>query len=104
MEFYWIRRMRDKISEIDLFGLYFRIEGADGLTPNGKHAIDGLLQKFGYKDVWDMAKQNGFSSPREMAHNFHFKNVRDYFVADGWGDRLERFDRNVTTLTPLKKR
>lgn len=80
--------------EWDIFGIQIRIVGADGLTPGERRSVDAIAQELGYKDVIHMAKENDFDSPREMAHNYSFKNTRDYFLGEGWFDRLAIFNRN----------
>lgn len=88
--------------EIDFLGIQVRVVGADGLTPSERRSVDGIVQTLGYSNVIEMAMENGFTSPRDMAHNFSYKNTRDYFLGDGWYDRLSTFDRNAAILEPLE--
>lgn len=80
--------------EWDRFGIQVRVVGADGLTPDERCAVDAIVETLGYKDVMQLARDSGFSSPREMAHNYSFKNTRDFFLGGGWYDRLREYDRN----------
>lgn len=89
--------------ELDLLGIQVRVVGADGLTPNERRAVDGIVQTLGYRDVVHLAKENGFASPRDMAHNFSFKNTRDYFLGEGWYDRLSHYDKNAKVVEASRK-
>lgn len=89
--------MKFDLTDFDIFGVQVRVVGADGLTKNEGRAIDAIVQKLGYKDVVELATENGFSSPREMAFNHSFKNVRDYFLGQGWYSRLVNYDKNAVS-------
>jgi len=86
--------------DFDRYGIQIRVVGVDGLTPNERKSVDAIVETLGYKDVMHLARENGFSSPKEMAHNYSFKNARDYFLGEGWYDRLSHYDRNAKVLNP----
>ncbi|MEK6926657.1 MAG: hypothetical protein AABW50_05255 [Nanoarchaeota archaeon] len=79
--------------EFDFWRIQFRWVGLDGLTKTERRAIDTIVENLGYPNVMAMATDNGYKSPREMAYNHSFKNVRDYFLGRGWYDRLAEYDR-----------
>lgn len=80
--------------------LELRLVNSDGLTKVERQAIDPIAKQLGYENVEVLAIEAGFSSPRDMAQNFHFKNTRDFFLGYGWYDRLADYNRNGKPSSP----
>ena len=88
--------------EINTKRVQLRVVGSDGMTSWERFSINALISNLGYSDVEDLAEEAGFDSAREMAYNHNFKNVRDFFLGDGWYDRLAEYDKTPRAL-PLEK-
>ena len=84
-----------KIRDIETTHIRLRITDRDGLTRNERRAIESCIKSLGYEDLNDFVTKSGYNSPREMAYDHRFKNVRDFFLADGWYERLNSHNKNT---------
>ena len=67
----------------------------NGLTPDEKVAINTVLKPLlGYDDVDQLARENGYDTADDMARFYSYSNPRDFFLADGYVQRLARFKNN----------
>jgi hypothetical protein len=82
------------VIDFDRFGVQFRVVDGDGLTQEERLSVSSLLEPLGYSSLEEFVSQNGYSSARELARSRNFKSTRDYFLGEGWYDRLAVFDRN----------
>ena len=66
-----------------------------GLTERERNAVDRVSRSLGYSGgLDDLVEQHGYSSARDIVAEASFTSVRDYFMGDGWHQRLVDFNLN----------
>lgn len=80
------------------FGIRFFVRG-NSLTTDEKHAINTVIKPLlGYDDVDKMAYDNGYDTADDMARYYSYSNPRDFFLADGYVQRLLPFKNGNATI------
>lgn len=77
------------------FSVEERVIDKDGLTTEERVVVDSVARGMGYRGLDHLLEFNGYSSAIEVAREGFFKNVRDYFLGEGWSSRLEEFHKNI---------
>ncbi len=73
-----------------------------GLTERERDAVDRVSRSLGYDEgLDDLVEQHGYRSAKDIVAEASFTSVRDYFLADGWHQRLADFNLNGN-LRPTK--
>lgn len=66
-----------------------------GLTEEERSAVDRVARSIGYSGgIDELVEVHGYSSAREIAEEASYTSVRDYFLADGWHQRIVDFNKN----------
>ena len=66
-----------------------------GLTRGERRAVDRVARSIGYPGgIDELITIHNYNSALEIAEEASFQSVRDYFLADGWHQRVSDFNRN----------